>query len=330
MANLITSHDPFHVHKLLGTMSCLHFLYRLYLLVTCGDAFPPLEPRWISNGGILLHGCLSWSSLFFKLPINRNYTSPMIWPEFRLHSILFASRHVVCTILTRNELWPIDPLHLTLWNAVIVIGTISIASNITDRFGDREKRTTNALPYPSWVTEEQRRRIQMSYAKAQFAATHVCILPDTTITFFCLLGIQSAPFLMTLVRKGKIDSHTYHQFYAFALWLGFVISIIRFTVRNDFAFFGFASMSSMMVRHLRLYHKMDAKLLWLTHLLLIRIVYPYVVTKYDLAFYYPMCQKAVPWLFISMVRQLYVYEPLMKRNFNPCSLWRERTVFKSF
>ena len=310
MANLITSHDPFHVHKLLGTMSCLHFLYRLYLLVTCGDAFPPLEPRWISNGGILLHGCLSWSSLFFKLPINRNYTSPMIWPEFRLHSILFASRHVVCTILTHNHLWPIHPVKLAIANAVVVIGTIQIGSEITDRLGDRERRTTNAFPYPPFVSEKHRQRIKNSYAKAQFAATHVCILPDTTITFFCLLGIQSAPFLMTLVRKGKIDAITYHRVYALSLWLGFCISIVRFAVRNDFAFFAYASLSSMVVRHVRLTYSVDSKVLWLGHIFMVRIVYPYVVHSY-LEPYYPLCQYLVPWFIVSIVRQLYIYKPLV-------------------
>jgi hypothetical protein len=97
---------------------------------------------------------------------------------------------------------------------LVIIGTIQVATEVTKRHGDREKRTTNSLPYPSSVSDKQRDLIKNSYAKAQFAATQVCILSDTTITFFCLLGIQSAPLLMTLVRKGKISSQTYHLVYS--------------------------------------------------------------------------------------------------------------------
>jgi len=260
---------------------------------------------------ISCHGLLSWSSLLLPLPSTRNFSSPMIWPEFRMHSIVFASRHVLCSVLTLNEWWPVRPIHIFLANTTVVVGTILAASRITDLYGDRTKRTTNALPYPSSVNNDARERIKDSYAKAQFAATHVCILPDTSITFFCLLGIQSAPFLMTLVRKGKIGSQTYHRAYASSLWLGFVVTVLRLALQRDFTLFAFASFLSMLVRYGRMKHHLDTKLLWTTHIFFLRLCYPFVRSLLE---HYPVHRFILPWLFVSMVRQLYIYRPLFARN----------------
>jgi hypothetical protein len=43
----------------------------------------------------ILHAGLSWSSLLFHIPAKRNKSNPMIWPEFRWHSICFACRSFV-------------------------------------------------------------------------------------------------------------------------------------------------------------------------------------------------------------------------------------------
>ena len=306
MVHLITTHDPYHIHKTLGLFALLHFGYRFFLLFTTANAFPADEPILIPTVCFLSHGLLSWSSLLLPLPEKRNYASPMIWPEFRLHSITFATRHVVCGLLTLHNLWPSHPFLLSFANAVVILGTITVASEITNRHGDREKRTTNALPYPDTISEEAAKRIKLMYAKAQFAATHVCILHDSSINFFCLFAIQMAPFLMTLVRKGKIGAATYHQVYAFSLWVTFVITLVRFRVRPDSIFFGFAGISSMLVRHGRLRYRIDNRVLWAIHIFNIRFVYP--ITTISL-----LQPSVAPLLLISIVQQGVTYLPLFVR-----------------
>merc|ERR1719414_2056713 len=44
------------------------------------------------------------------------------------------------------------------------------------------------------------------------------------MSFAPLLGIQMAPLLMTLVRKGKVSTGTYHRVYAMSLSLGYAVS----------------------------------------------------------------------------------------------------------
>ena len=304
MTKLVTDHDPYHFHKTLGLFSMLHFVYRIVLLLRWGDAFPSWEPLPYAVYGVFMHGLLSWSSLLLPLPAKRNFSSPMIWPEFRLHSILFASRHVVGTLLTLYGVWPTQPLKLALANGVAVLGTSLTASLITQKLGDTEKRTTNALPYPSTVTLAEQQLIKKYYARAQFTATFVSVMHDPTVNFLCLLGIQSAPLLMTLVRKGKIGARDYHRFYALSLWLAFFLSVVRLSHRSDFAFFGLASVSSMAVRHARMTYNTDPRALWAVHIALVRFVLP------SLALHLSWLNHAAPALLYSSFQQFKAYEPL--------------------
>ena len=95
----------------------------------------------------------------------------------------------------------------------LIILTIQCASWITKKLGDHEKRTTNTMPYPSWITHDMQKGVKDMYTRAQFGATKTIVLSDPTLSYFPLLAIQIAPLLMTLVRKGKITSITYHRIY---------------------------------------------------------------------------------------------------------------------
>ena len=242
MANLITNHDPFHVHKILGLSVLLHFIYRFYLVATTGGAFSyPKEPTYISICGVLLHGVLSWSSLLLPLPTKRNFLKPMIWPEFRYHSILFATRHVLSTIFTLANCWPSSSSsnndNQVVLNCIsrgtIIIGTVKLASYITSKHGNKTHRTTNTMPYPNNVSSIQETNIKRMYTAAQFGATITCFMNDPTMQFVPLLGIQMAPLLMTLVRKGRISTTTYHRVYSISLSLGYIVIFMRLLLLLD-------------------------------------------------------------------------------------------------
>ena len=69
--------------------------------------------------------------------------------------------------------------------------------------------------------------VKKNYRIAQFHATMHCIIGDATAAFVPLLGIQAAPFLMTLVRKGLVTSYTYHRVYAAALYVPYAVATLR-------------------------------------------------------------------------------------------------------
>ena len=79
MAKLFTHHDQYHIHKTLGLLVLLHYLYRFALLYQYGDAFPSnVESPLVDSAGVILHGLLSWSSLLLPLPTKRNFNAPMV------------------------------------------------------------------------------------------------------------------------------------------------------------------------------------------------------------------------------------------------------------
>merc|ERR1719272_562791 len=55
----------------------------------------------------------------------------------------------------------------------------------------------------------------------------IALLPDATLNWALVLGLQAAPFMMTLVRKNKISSFTYHRVYAWSLWMGQIVWCVR-------------------------------------------------------------------------------------------------------
>ena len=69
------------------------------------------------------------------------------------------------------------------------------------------------MPYPDCITDKMQSKIKYNYAMAQFAAAISCISEQPQLSWATLLAIQGAPLLMTLVRKGKITSLTYHRVY---------------------------------------------------------------------------------------------------------------------
>ena len=153
MAKLFTHHDPYNIHKILGGFIILHTFYRCYLILFLGTAFPENESVWKQSIGVLAHISLSCSSLLIPIPEKRNFNSPMIWPEFRLHSILFAMRHMLSTLITLHNLWPDDIYLEAISKYSLLFTNIQLAKYITNEYGDNENRTTNAMPYRKQVYE---------------------------------------------------------------------------------------------------------------------------------------------------------------------------------
>jgi hypothetical protein len=283
MARLLSSHDPYHIHAILGLFSLLHYLYRYGLLALTGDAFPPSEPRLRASMGVALHGVLSVSSLMLPLPKNRNMNAPMIWRESRLHSIIFSLRHVFTTLITINKMWPTGKLTGVTARLAALLVPVACASEVTRRMGSREQRSTNSMSYPKGVSDVHVARIKFRYASNQFGASVAAVLPDATINWSPLLAIQIAAFLMTLVRKSKASAATYHRVYALSLWINFAVVAARVYTSPDkldppWVLFAFL----MMPNRLRISLRAPTWLCWTWHLGVVYLAYPAVASAITL------------------------------------------------
>lgn len=202
-----THEDHYNIHKLLGITSLINFLYRFVLIYKNGQAgFNNTNVYYV----VLLHGLLSISSLMFKIPSNRVKKQPMIYPEFRLHSILFALRSLL-VMLFHNY---------SLVRSYIVIGTL-VGADIVTHFLKKDT-TMRGMPFSDKVPSWFRNNLNTFYSVSQVMATMNTMKSDNIdSSFMILFPIQIAAFLMTCVRKGLIGADGWHILYTISLLLNY-------------------------------------------------------------------------------------------------------------
>jgi hypothetical protein len=195
-----------------------------------------------------MHGVLSISSLIFHIPRIRNKGSPMIYPEFRLHSIAFALRSVFCCFLYYYNFSKIYHIYVCF---ITMIG----ADIITYYYKDGN--TMRNMPFDENISIEDQNKITLMHSKSQIAAT-IFMIGNITTAYTPLFAIQIAAFLMTLVRKNIIKSNTWHKIYALSLWIN-IFSYI--TIEPGWIII------QILLYHLfikmRFYYKMDKYKAWL-------------------------------------------------------------------
>jgi hypothetical protein len=150
MTNLFTFHDPYRIHAVSGALSLMHFMYRIQHMVRYGSAFNQ------DTYTVFVHALLYASAYIPHIPIKRNLTSPMIWPEFRIHNTIFGIRHILCTYFEEK-----------LTRYALVFLSMYLADLTTEHYGSKEVRTTNAMPYPA-ISEAHMQLTKKFYATSQF------------------------------------------------------------------------------------------------------------------------------------------------------------------
>lgn len=228
---LFTSDDVGHIHKILGFSCLFSFGYRYYHFGEADCNFGP-------NPGTLLfvlhHLLLNLSSFIFSLPEKRIVSGYRLWPEARLHALIFVLRslafmtvyyyqdvHYHHQVQAPRQQQMLQPRSLPLWvNLVIVLGTCAAADLVSSRqpYSSRTIRDLEFPPLWKWF-----------FGTVQFVATALCLVgPGRRYTYHLsfVFVIQVNAFLMTLRRK-NIASHT-TLVYAYAgllLW-GLAVTVL--------------------------------------------------------------------------------------------------------
>lgn len=207
---LVTHEDRhiMHMHKILGVLVLGHIFYRMNLIFkldVSGLATSYWTPFWMG-----IHALLHVSSFQFRLPEKRNRVYNIIWPEFRLHSMIFAYRSIITVLLT----WMGGPWNHAL-RGPLVLGTMAAADAVTRWYG--QDTTMRGNPYPSGTSEKFIVWHNRFYSMSQFGATTAIMFRGADSAFMALLPIQTAPFLMTLVKKGVLNQAEWHIWYTIAL-----------------------------------------------------------------------------------------------------------------
>ena len=208
---LITKDDPFHLHKTLGTLCLISYIWRLTQWGPERDMAFATHPQY-TLPTIVLHLLLNLSSFEFKLPPRRIDSGYRIWPEYRAHSLVFLCRSLATMLLTYCEqLYSKEPNY---WmNLVIVLASMAAAdagSNLTDH----QSGFSRKLQVPNMV--------KYYFSVAQLWATTGIIYGIRRYSvqlLYCLI-IQINAFLMTLRRKNLAGHYLLVSVYGFLLVAG--------------------------------------------------------------------------------------------------------------
>ena len=211
---LFTKEDTFNFHKTLGISCLISFIYR-FSNVGEGDMKFTTGPATLLT--ILLHTGLSVSSMIFKIPQKRIVGGYRIWPEYRLHSIVFALRSLAGMLVTWYELrYGLPPNYYV--NVAIVLGTIAAADLSTWSVGTAHSSTIRDLDAPPAV--------HFFFSAMQFQATMGCMLGLRRFStqFLYVWVVQFNAFLMTIRRKNLAPHGVLVFTYGAMLAFGFCLA----------------------------------------------------------------------------------------------------------
>lgn len=212
---LVTKEDPGHVHKVLGCLALLSFAWRLVVVSFIGadddaDMGFASHPQW-TIPTLALHLALSWSSFFFTIPPQRIKTDGgRIWPEYRLHSSIFATRSLACIAVNayhqhfHHQGQQEQPANttteptFTYWiNWIIVLACMAaadVASYSVGKYHSPSVRELRAPPAAKYF-----------FSVMQFFATAAHLVAwkrrRSSMYFYIVMVIQVSAFLLTLRRR---------------------------------------------------------------------------------------------------------------------------------
>jgi len=211
---LFSREDSTNAHKLLGFACLLHFLTRCpFLLDDMGFNGSLLTPACI-----VMHAALSVSSLIFHIPKVRIKEGSRIWPEFRLHSIVFACRSLACMMIVWvEERFDTGPHYLA--NVAVIFATLCCADAATNAVDEKSRSNTIRGLEMSPV-------YKYSFSLLQFLGTTGCLvgLRAYAAQFAIVFIIQTYAFTLTLRRKNLVTHQATVLIYASQLFLGVTVA----------------------------------------------------------------------------------------------------------
>ena len=251
---LFTIEDNYNIHKTLGVLSLSNFIYRYYLLIVYNNMNFDNNSKFQIYSIVFIHSLLSLSSLIFKVPYKRHNNLPLIYKEFRAHSIIFGLRSIICFFLIYLD------LH-RMYN-ILVINLTMIMADIFSKLYKVDSTTMRKMPFGENVSQETKLKVTKIHSAQQFGATTLMMI-NMESAFSPLFAIQLSAFLMTLVRKSIIKEIEWHRIYLLSL----LINIFVFkSFSNQFDMF-YVLFTTILSFNLRSNYNLNKYIIWNTFLI---------------------------------------------------------------
>ena len=217
LSKLFTIEDDKQVHKVLGIVCLISFLYRYgYVYPTTGTL--GFDGSWLDHATMFAHLALSCTSLIFHVIRHRIVSRPMIiWQEYRLHAIIFTTRCVSVYLMAVFRPFQQHPLLERCILPLVVLAHHIGADQVTQKHGSKDGVTTVRVKDEYGSSTKSVLRF---YAFYQFTALASHLTPNARLAdlgYNTFIAIQSSAFLMTLYRKGVITEVTHALVYTACL-----------------------------------------------------------------------------------------------------------------
>ena len=229
ISKLATKEDPYHVHKTLGILSLLSFIYR-YAVVYNRTGTLGFDGSIFDWTTMLIHTMLAFSSILFRVPKKRIAVKPMvIYEEYRQHAMVFTSRCFF--VFSVAMVFPSAPAFVA---PLVVMCHHLLADRITSIHGTAGntavRATSGRLKLNTFY-----KHVAKLYSLYQFLAIGSHIVPNARLAdlaFNAIIAIQSSAFMMTLYRKRIIRGTTHMVVYALCLAVSafHILRIVPFRV----------------------------------------------------------------------------------------------------
>lgn len=213
---LFTHEDVFNIHKILGFLALIHFIYRYFYVLPTTNTLGFGRNYLFDTCCLALHLALSYSSIIFNVLKHRIPERPLIiYQEYRLHAMVFTTRAVLVSLFGMyNYLIPTEYHYYIL--TLLILSISIIVDLITYKFG------TPGITAVRNNNDSSIKPLRLAYAYYQFIAmgSHLLLNPKMCdLGFNGIIAIQSSAFLMTLKRKSIIRWYSHAFWYTFALIL---------------------------------------------------------------------------------------------------------------
>ena len=213
---LITKEDPAFIHKALGISCLCSFVWR-YMHIGSSDMGFISHPEY-TVPTLLLHFMLTASAFIFKIPNKRIKDGTRIWPEYRMHAMVFLCR----SLAVIGRYWYETKYELPRnydYNFAVVILTMAAAdlcsASVEEKYRSNSVRDVDTPPV-----------VKFFFSSIQFLATSAYLmgLKRYSFPFLTVMVVQLTPFLATLRRKHLIGRDIGSFLYGVYLVNGYVVS----------------------------------------------------------------------------------------------------------
>ena len=142
----------------------------------------------------------------------------------------------------------------------LVLGTLAAADYVSAYYG--QDTTMRGNPYPSGTSQKFIVWHNRFYSASQFGATMAILFRGADSAFLALLPIQTAPFFMTLVKKGVINQAEWHILYTLMLLTNWIHALVGQTNDGNVASTGMYVGILAALSVARMYFRVNKYLLW--------------------------------------------------------------------